>query len=97
MLWLERHIPVADILAEGVRPAGDIHKSLILYVATPYCLPTQPARCGFCLFPSEVYRGGDQLATYLGYLEREGELYRPWLAERAVAPTSRGAAASCRP
>jgi oxygen-independent coproporphyrinogen-3 oxidase len=85
MLWLERNIPVADILEEGVHRAGDIHKALILYVATPYCLPTQPAACGFCLFPSEVYRDGDQLATYLGYLQREGELYQPWLAERDVA------------
>src|SRR5262249_46388382 len=85
MLWLERNIPVTDILEEGARPTGEIHNSLTLYVATPYCLPTQPGRCGFCLFPSEVYRGGDQLVRYLGYLEREGELYRPWLAERDVA------------
>jgi oxygen-independent coproporphyrinogen III oxidase len=85
MLWLERDVPVAEILEQGMRPPGGIQKGLILYVATPYCLPTQPARCGFCLFPSEVYRGADQLVTYLSYLEREGELYRPWLAEREVA------------
>jgi oxygen-independent coproporphyrinogen-3 oxidase len=35
-------------------------------------------RCGFCLFPSEVYRGPAQLVTYLRYLRREGELYRGW-------------------
>ena len=83
-LWLERDIPVAQILEEGARPRGDIRKALILYVATPYCLPTQPDRCGFCLFPSEVYRDPGQLVTYLSYLEREGSLYRPWLAERDV-------------
>jgi oxygen-independent coproporphyrinogen-3 oxidase len=85
MLWAERDIPVASILEDGAGAASDIRKSWILYVGTPYCLPTQPGQCGFCLFPSEVYRGPDQLLTYLGYLEREGELYRPWLAERDVA------------
>jgi oxygen-independent coproporphyrinogen-3 oxidase len=84
MLWAEQDIPVATILEDGIRPARDFRKSLILYVGTPYCPPTQPESCGFCLFPSEVYRGSDQLAKYLGYLEREGELYRPWLAERDV-------------
>jgi oxygen-independent coproporphyrinogen-3 oxidase len=52
---------------------------LNLYVATPYCLPTNADRCGFCLFPSEVYQGRHQLHTYLGYLEREGALYGPFL------------------
>jgi oxygen-independent coproporphyrinogen-3 oxidase len=54
-------------------------KRLNVYVATPYCLPTNPDRCGFCLFPSEIYEGRPQLDRYLGYLEREGELYRPFL------------------
>jgi oxygen-independent coproporphyrinogen-3 oxidase len=85
MLWAERNIPVTEILEQDTQPAGDIRKGLILYVGTPYCLPTQPGQCGFCLFPSEVYRGPDQLVRYLGYLEREGELYRPWLVERDVA------------
>jgi len=57
----------------------DSPKRLNLYVATPYCLPTTPDRCGFCLFPSEVYQGRPQLDRYLGYLEREGAMYRPFL------------------
>ena len=84
-LWLERDIPVAHILEEGARARGDIRKALILYAATPYCLPTQPDRCGFCLFPSEVYREPGQLVTYLSYLDWESSLYQPWLAERDVA------------
>ena len=63
--------------AEALREAPN---RLNLYVATPYCLPTNPDRCGFCLFPSEVYQGRPQLDRYLGYLEREGEMYRPFLA-----------------
>src|SRR5262245_12936541 len=84
-LWLERDIPIGQILEDGARPRGGIRKALILYVATPYCLPTQPDRCGFCLFPSEVYRNPSQLTTYLSYVHREGEIYQPWLAERDVA------------
>jgi oxygen-independent coproporphyrinogen-3 oxidase len=63
--------------AEALRDAPG---RLNLYVATPYCLPTTPDRCGFCLFPSEVYQGRPQLDRYLGCLEREGEMYRPFVA-----------------
>ncbi|MGH7279720.1 MAG: coproporphyrinogen-III oxidase family protein, partial [Candidatus Rokuibacteriota bacterium] len=48
------------------------------YIGTPYCLPTEPDRCGFCLFPSEVYQGRHQLDTYLRYLQREGEMYQQY-------------------
>jgi oxygen-independent coproporphyrinogen-3 oxidase len=71
-LWLERDIPVNHILEEGARPRGAIRKALILYVATPYCLPTQPDRCGFCLFPSEVYREPGQLVTAPQVFEARG-------------------------
>ena len=74
-LWLERDVPVAEILEERARTNAGVHKRLLLYVGTPFCLPTTPDRCGFCLFPSEIYRSPDQLTTYLGYLAKEGELY----------------------
>ncbi|HYA13122.1 MAG TPA: coproporphyrinogen-III oxidase family protein [Syntrophales bacterium] len=45
-----------------------------LYLGIPFCIPTEPKRCGFCLFPTTDFRGKDQLRTYLGYLEREAEL-----------------------
>src|SRR5438093_3778737 len=54
---------------------------LSLYVATPYCLPTKPDRCGFCLFPSEIYRNQEQLDVYLRYLGREGEMYSRFFQE----------------
>src|SRR5881397_2028706 len=74
-LWLERDVPVSEILARRARSGARARKRLLLYVGTPYCLPTAPDRCGFCLFPSEVYRDPEQLATYIRYLATEGELY----------------------
>ncbi len=70
---------VPAIMAARTASLREVPKSLNLYVATPYCLPTNPERCGFCLFPSEVYHGKAQLDAYLGYLEREAEMYRPFL------------------
>lgn len=54
-LWLERDVPTAEILGWRARPSSGARKGLLLYVGTPYRLPTTPDRCGFCLLPSEVY------------------------------------------
>jgi oxygen-independent coproporphyrinogen III oxidase len=88
-LWLERDVPVAELLDQrGAEPhaGGTIRaKRLLVYVGSPYCLPTNPDRCGFCLFPSEVYKGPEQLVTYLRYLTREGELVSGWFDDREMA------------
>lgn len=76
LLWRQRPVPVAEVMAQRRRTAAAAPKRLILYVSTPYCLPTRPDRCGFCLFPSEAFRGRAQLDEYLGYLELEGRLYQ---------------------
>ena len=76
LFWRSRDLSVPGIMAARTEAPHRLN----LYVATPYCLPTNPDRCGFCLFPSEVYQRRSQLDTYLGYLEREGEMYRPFLA-----------------
>ena len=62
-----------------------VQKKINLYVGTPYCLPTDPDRCGFCLFPSAIYQDKHQLDTYLGYLKREGEMFRPYLGDAELA------------
>jgi hypothetical protein len=80
IFWQRGTVPVKEIMASREQSLRDVPKSLNLYVATPYWLPTNPDRCGFCLFPSEVYRGRGQLDTYLRYLEREAAMYRPFLA-----------------
>ncbi len=73
-LWQETELPVRELL-EQRKAAGKSHE-LALYVAVPYCLRTDPDRCGYCLFPVEVYTGNNDLETYFRYLRREGELYR---------------------
>jgi oxygen-independent coproporphyrinogen-3 oxidase len=83
-LWRNRDISVPALMATRTECFRDVAKRLNLYVATPYCLPTTPDRCGFCLFPSEVYEGRPQLDRYLGYLEREGAMYRPFLERNPV-------------
>ena len=85
MFWLDRDIPICDVMANRRAAAETMRKKINLYVGTPYCLPTQPDRCGFCLFPSEVYRNRQQLDTYLDYLRREGELFHPWLGGAELA------------
>ena len=72
LFWRGRDLSVPDIMAARTEAPHRLN----LYVATPYCLPTNPDRCGFCLFPSEVYQRRSQLDSYLSYLEREGEMYR---------------------
>ena len=54
-------------------------------MGTPFCIPTVPDRCGFCLFPSEVYEGPEQLVTYLRYLRKEGDRYRGAFDDDEVA------------
>jgi len=79
VLWRQTDISVPDLMRARASDLNSAPKRLNLYVATPYCLPTNPDRCGFCLFPSEIYEGRPQLDRYLGYLEREGELYERFL------------------
>ena len=76
LFWLERDISMKEVMIERRLANAAIPKRLNVYVGTPYCLPTQPERCGYCLFPSEVYQGQEQLDRYLRYLEWEGRRYQ---------------------
>ena len=83
--WLERDIAMPEVLRARARANQEIPKRVNLYVGTPYCLPTEPDRCGFCLFPSEIYTGRRQLDEYLEYLEREGDMFRDHFAGTELA------------
>lgn len=76
LFWLERDVPVKEVMIERRMASAAIPKRLNVYVGTPYCLPTNPERCGYCLFPSETYQGQSQLDGYLKYLELEGRRYQ---------------------
>jgi oxygen-independent coproporphyrinogen-3 oxidase len=73
-LWHEEELDARRLLEQRVATAGD--RRLALYVGVPFCLRTEPDRCGYCLFPVEVYTGNRDLEVYFEYLRREGELYR---------------------
>ena len=83
--WLEPDIAMDEVLRTRARANQEIPKQVNLYVGTPYCLPTEPDRCGFCLFPSEIYTGRRQLDEYLEYLEREGDMFRDHFAGARLA------------
>ena len=85
VFWLDRHVSVPEVMRQRERSAERLRKRINLYVGTPYCLSTEPDRCGFCLFPSEVYKDRRQLEVYLDYLRREGDLFRPYLGETELA------------
>ncbi|MGW4368283.1 coproporphyrinogen-III oxidase family protein [Nocardia takedensis] len=71
--WTERRLPVRDLL----RARADLGESrdLALYSSVPFCLKTNPDRCGYCLFPVEVFRGNKDLVHYFEYYKREAEFY----------------------
>ena len=85
VFWLDRNVSIPDVMAARRESASAVRKRVNLYVGTPYCLPTEPDRCGFCLFPSEVYRDRHQLDRYLDYLRLEGDLFRPHLGGAELA------------
>jgi oxygen-independent coproporphyrinogen-3 oxidase len=85
VFWLEHEVSVPSVMATRARARRDVRKRVNLYVGTPYCLPTEPDRCGFCLFPSEIYRSRQQLDEYLTYLRREGAMFRPYFEGDALA------------
>ncbi len=85
VFWLDRDVSVPAIMSRREQSTEAVRKRINLYVGTPYCLPTGPDRCGFCLFPSEVYTDRRQLDRYLDYLKREGEMFRPYLGDAELA------------
>jgi len=85
LFWSERNVPVKQVMLDRKAEAPTIPKRVNLYVGTPYCLPTNPDRCGFCLFPSEVFAGQHQLEKYLKYLEWEGRRYQEYFDGDALA------------
>jgi oxygen-independent coproporphyrinogen-3 oxidase len=79
--WSKTEVPVPDMIndrrALHARGRG---MPINLYVGVPYCLRTDPGKCGYCLFPVEVFSGSKDLEIYFGYLKREAAMYKEALA-----------------
>ena len=74
--WTETEVPVPEVLADRQMLQAGGHGSVInLYVGVPYCIKTEPAKCGYCLFPVEDFTGNDQLEDYFyNYLKKEAAM-----------------------
>jgi oxygen-independent coproporphyrinogen-3 oxidase len=79
--WTEQSVPMAGI-AEDRRQIRQARRStpLNLYVGVPYCIKTNPGKCGYCLFPVEEFQGNEALEIYFDYLRREAAMYQEALA-----------------
>ena len=79
--WKPLSSPTSLLLEERAAYSENCQFDVNLYVGTPFCIKTKPARCGFCLFPSEDYEGTKGVELYLDYLQKEFELYRPYYSD----------------
>ncbi len=58
--WQVREAPLNELLAPL-----DPHKPLNLYLHIPFCPPTDPEACGFCLFAREDYQSYQAVDAYV--------------------------------
>ena len=80
--WSETEVPVQNILEDRQK----LHKMgrgspVNLYVGVPYCIQTDPGKCGYCLFPVELFTGNLDLEIYFGYLKQEASKYKEALQD----------------
>lgn len=76
MQWNKEEIDFSSYCKERLDLNKATKRSIGLYVGIPFCIPTDPPHCGFCLFPTENFRGKDSMEVYLDYLEKEAKMYR---------------------
>jgi oxygen-independent coproporphyrinogen-3 oxidase len=75
--WTETSVPLSEIAEDrrALCETGEHCSYVNLYVGVPYCIKTDPGKCGYCLFPVEEFQGNAALENYYGYLQREAEMY----------------------
>jgi oxygen-independent coproporphyrinogen-3 oxidase len=80
--WSETDVPVSDILDDRQKLHQIGRGSPVnLYLGVPYCIQTDPGKCGYCLFPVEAFTGNVDLEIYFGYLKREAARYKDSLQD----------------
>ncbi|KAA1246076.1 coproporphyrinogen-III oxidase family protein [Aquimarina sp. RZ0] len=80
--WL-KNFSYNDIKENLLTSEGE--KTIVnMYVGIPYCLPTDPPHCGFCLFPTEKYNGKKDTSNYLDYVSKEAKLYKDFYKNSTI-------------
>ena len=75
--WHETDIPVSQMLADRHKlQERGLGSPINLYMGVPYCIQTDPGKCGYCLFPVELFTGNVDLEKYFEYLKREVNMYK---------------------
>jgi len=83
--WTERDVPVHETLEDRQKLLSTDRDSMInLYVGSPFCIQTAPAKCGYCLFPVEVFEGSKSLDRYFDYMKREIAMYEDALHDQTI-------------
>ncbi|MGN6693391.1 MAG: coproporphyrinogen-III oxidase family protein [Aquihabitans sp.] len=75
--------PDPDVECRSRPPASD-ELALDLYVGIPFCIKTEPDRCGYCLFPTEEFERSSQVDAYLSLLRQEIEQWAGRLDGRTI-------------
>ncbi len=75
--WAETEVPVQQTLEDRQKlHAMALGTPINLYLGVPYCIQTDPGKCGYCLFPVELFTGNIDLEIYFDYLKREAAMYK---------------------
>lgn len=75
--WGETDVPVQETLKDRQKlHSMKLGAPVNLYVGVPYCIQTEPGKCGYCLFPVELFTGNVDLEIYFDYLKREAAMYK---------------------
>lgn len=77
--WQPHQAPLGDLLAPL-----DSHKPLNLYLHIPFCPPTDPEACGFCLFAREDYQSYQAVDAYVTDLLQELDQVAARLGRRTL-------------
>ncbi len=80
--WTETEVPVHEVNEDRrTLNSQGLGAPVNLYMGVPYCIQTDPGKCGYCLFPVEIFTGNVDLETYFDFLKREAGMYRDALED----------------
>jgi oxygen-independent coproporphyrinogen-3 oxidase len=83
--WSEANVPVHEVLEDRQKlKSMKLGSPINLYMGVPFCIQTDPGKCGYCLFPVEIFTGNVDLEIYFDYLKREVAMYKDALEGQSL-------------